>query len=157
MLLRYFESGWLVRLHKISLEGVSGFGGSLPVFIVVMTKMAKIEGRPPVKVSASCDFFMNNLQDCKYIALPPESVWVLGCEGLSENNTTVYVCSSLPPSSLCPSFPPSVPLPPIRGVRVYGIGLKYMKNDTEFVVVPSLPPPSLSLPLSLPLPPSLAL
>ena len=125
-----------MRLHKISLEGVSGFGGSLPVFIVVMTKMAKIEGRPPVKVSASCDFFMNNLQDCKYIALPPEDVWSVN-----------IMCKIF---TFCDYVH-------IRGVWVYGIGLKYMKNDTEFVFVPSLPPSLLPLPPSLPpsLPPLL--
>ena len=136
-----------MRLHKISLEGVSGFGGSLPVFIVVMTKMAKIEGRPPVKVSASCDFFMNNLQDCIYIALLPEDVWSVN-----------IMCKIF---TFCDYVH-------IRGVWVYGIGLKYMKNDTEFVFVPSLPAslqpslhppsPSSSLPpspsLALPLPPS---
>ena len=136
-----------MRLHKISLEGVSGFGGSLPVFIVVMTKMAKIEGRPPLKVSASCDFFMNNLQDCKYIPLPPEDVWSVN-----------IMCKIF---TFCDYVR-------IRGVWVYGIGLKYMKNDTEFTFVPSLPaslhpslhPPSSihpSLALALPPPPSLSL
>ena len=52
-LLERFESGWLVRVHKVLLgddESESGMGGALPVFAFVLTKMAKVEGRPPMKV-----------------------------------------------------------------------------------------------------------
>ena len=55
-LLQYFnESDWLLRVHRVLLgreegEG-SGLGGTLPVFVFVMTKMARIAGRPSMKVS----------------------------------------------------------------------------------------------------------
>ena len=52
-LLEKFELGWLVRVHKVLLgddESGSGMGGALPVFVFVLTKMARIEGRPPIKV-----------------------------------------------------------------------------------------------------------
>ena len=52
-LLEKFEFGWLVRVHKVLLgddESGSGMGAALPVFAFVLTKMARIEGRPPMKV-----------------------------------------------------------------------------------------------------------
>ena len=52
-LLEAFELGWLVRVHKVLLgehESGSGMGGALPVFVFVLTKMARVEGRPPMKV-----------------------------------------------------------------------------------------------------------
>ena len=58
-LLERFESGWLVRVHKVLLgdnESGSGMGGALPVFVFVLTKMARIEGRPSVKVC--CPFII---------------------------------------------------------------------------------------------------
>ena len=49
-----FELGWLVRVHKVLLgdsdDSGSGMGGALPVFAFVLTKMARVEGRPPMKV-----------------------------------------------------------------------------------------------------------
>lgn len=59
-LLQYFnESDWLLRVHQVLLgrndaEG-SGLGGALPVFVFVMTKMARIAGRPPLKVSLTTE------------------------------------------------------------------------------------------------------
>ena len=53
-LLLYFESGWLVRVHKVKLETDEAMvGGALPVFIFVCTKMAKTEGLPVMKVQLS--------------------------------------------------------------------------------------------------------
>lgn len=52
-LLEKFECGWLVRVHKVLLgddKSGSGMGGALPVFVFVLTKMARVEGRQPVKV-----------------------------------------------------------------------------------------------------------
>ena len=56
-LLNKYELGWLVRVHKVLLgedESGRGLGGALPVFAFIMTKMAKIEGRPPMKVLYTC-------------------------------------------------------------------------------------------------------
>ena len=59
-LLDKFEVGWLVRVHKVLLgddESGSGMGGALPVFVFVfvLTKMAKVEGRAPMKVRHNYD------------------------------------------------------------------------------------------------------
>ena len=50
-----FASGWLVRLHRITLAGSAedtggGIGKALPVFVFIMTKILAIEGRPALKV-----------------------------------------------------------------------------------------------------------
>ena len=55
-LLQYFnESDWLLRVHRVLLGREEGegsrLGGALPVFVFVMTKMARIAGRPSMKVS----------------------------------------------------------------------------------------------------------
>ena len=45
-LLEKFEVGWLVRVHKVLLgddDSGSGMGGALPVFVFILTKMAKID------------------------------------------------------------------------------------------------------------------
>ena len=51
-----FGSGWMVRVHKVEggggEKGKEGFGSRLPVFVFVMTKMAAIPGRPPMKVTS---------------------------------------------------------------------------------------------------------
>ena len=66
-LLQYFdESDWLLRVHRVLLgreegEG-SGLGGALPVFVFVMTKMARIAGRPSMKVSRP---WLGNMQALK--------------------------------------------------------------------------------------------
>ena len=52
-LLEKFEVGWLVRVHKVLLgddESGSGMGGVLPVFVFILMKMARVEGRAPMKV-----------------------------------------------------------------------------------------------------------
>ena len=52
-LLEKFEVGWLVRVHKVLLgddDSGSGMGGALPVFVFILTKMARIDGRAPMKV-----------------------------------------------------------------------------------------------------------
>ena len=52
-LLETFKVRWLVRVHKVLLgddESGSGMGGALPVFVFVLTKMAGVEGRAPMKV-----------------------------------------------------------------------------------------------------------
>lgn len=51
-LLQRFESHWLLRVHHVLLgaEMSVGVGGSLPVFVFVLTKMAVVKGRPPMKV-----------------------------------------------------------------------------------------------------------
>ncbi len=50
-ILEYFESGWLVRVHKVELEADQEMvGGALPVFIFVCTKMAKADGLTVMKV-----------------------------------------------------------------------------------------------------------
>ena len=52
-----FESGWVVRVHKVDQEAKGGSVGSrLPVFVFIMTKMATIQGRPPIKVRVSLSF-----------------------------------------------------------------------------------------------------
>ena len=60
-LLKRFECGWLVRVHKVLLgddESGSGIGGALPVFVFVLTKMARVEGRQPVKVFLLVNVYM---------------------------------------------------------------------------------------------------
>lgn len=52
-LLKYFECGWLLRVHKVKLEvnkDSEMVGGALPVFVFVCTKMAHREGQSPIKV-----------------------------------------------------------------------------------------------------------
>ena len=52
-LLEKFEVGWLIRVHKVLLgddESKSGLGGALPVFVFILTKMARVEGRAAMKV-----------------------------------------------------------------------------------------------------------
>ena len=47
----YFESGWLVRVHKVKLEADEAMvGGALPVFVFVCTKMARGGSLPLMKV-----------------------------------------------------------------------------------------------------------
>ena len=66
-LLKRFESHWLLRVHRVLLgsdvTGGGGVGGSLPVFVFVLTKMAVIEGRPSMKVKidfvVSCYVLLN--------------------------------------------------------------------------------------------------
>jgi len=61
-----------VLLGRNDVEG-SGLGGALPVFVFVMTKMARIAGRPPLKVSLTavcCSFVLLNYffkMECVYI------------------------------------------------------------------------------------------
>lgn len=51
-LLQHFQSGWLVRVHKVRLGTESlSVGGALPVFVFVFTKMAQREGLPAMKVN----------------------------------------------------------------------------------------------------------
>lgn len=52
-LLRAFETGWVVRVHHVSIENQSSgknLGASLPVFAFVMTKMMTSAGLPSMKV-----------------------------------------------------------------------------------------------------------
>ena len=52
-LLEKFEVGWLVRVHKVLLgddKSGSGMGRALLVFVFVLMKMARVEGRAPMKV-----------------------------------------------------------------------------------------------------------
>ena len=61
-LLEKFELGWLVRVHKVLLgdsEGGSDMGGALPVFVFVLTKMARVEGTPPMKVGMPYSYKTN--------------------------------------------------------------------------------------------------
>lgn len=52
-LLTRFECGWLIRVHKVKLDTEATMvGGALPVFVFVLTKMAKREGLPAMKVCA---------------------------------------------------------------------------------------------------------
>lgn len=51
-ILEHFESGWLVRVHKVKLETEEAMvGGALPVFVFVCTKMAKAGNLPAMKVN----------------------------------------------------------------------------------------------------------
>ena len=51
-LLRHFESGWLIRVHKVKLAvGADVIGGALPVFVFICTKMAQKEGVLSMKVT----------------------------------------------------------------------------------------------------------
>ena len=52
-LIKRFQSGWLLRVHKVVLgreDDKGGVGGALPVFAFVATKMATIPGKPPMQV-----------------------------------------------------------------------------------------------------------
>ena len=50
-----FGSGWVVRVHKVDQQSErgsdAGLWSKLPMFVFVMTKMAVIPGRPPMKVN----------------------------------------------------------------------------------------------------------
>lgn len=52
-LLLFFQTGWLIRVHKVKLDvpDDGGMGGALPVFVFVFTKMVQREDLPPMKVN----------------------------------------------------------------------------------------------------------
>ena len=51
-LLLHFQSGWLVRVHKVKLAAEEAtLGAALPVFVFVLTKMVQREGAPAMKVT----------------------------------------------------------------------------------------------------------
>ena len=56
-LLDNFKEGWVVRLHTLAIEqdAQTEFGGDLPVFVMVMTKMMQVPGRDAIKVCVCKD------------------------------------------------------------------------------------------------------
>lgn len=94
-LLEKFEFGWLLRVHKVLLgdeESGSGMGGALPVFAFVLTKMARVEGRPLMKVHiCTCILY--------YQVVSIKNACLFRCCTLALNMYNVHVC-----------FPCSVPL-----------------------------------------------
>ena len=75
-----FKEGWLVRVHVVAIEISKevGFGGELPVFVFVMTKMAAIPGKPAVKVSVC---------GCGCIAL----VYTFYCHAMQQNMLIIII------------------------------------------------------------------
>ncbi len=136
MLLGCFETNWLIRVHQIALEGITGLGAALPVFIFIMTKMVQIEGKPPVKVHSPSSLPSSFLSPSHHLSLIFPSL----LPSLPRSSLPHTIPPSLPPLSLKPFLPPSHP--PSFTPTLFPLPLSH--------------PPSLTSSLTHTLPPSLS-
>lgn len=98
-ILKRFESNWLLRVHRVLLgtdtTGGGGVGGALPVFVFVLTKMAIIEGRPPMKVRIVSVFHtlsLTFLYDYLNVGFEVEARALVGCCIISRVYSSFTYC-----------------------------------------------------------------